>query len=256
MPKKIPSKTKIKVEKKQSKNSIWDIFNFGESYTSLFLGIIVVIIATILLLTFAKGKNISGKSELSTQIKQVQSTPIPTISGTKPTKTQIVLNNKQKPTITVTKKEIKPTITEKKQVSTKNNQVITGSIYTVIQGDTLWNIAENKYNSGYRWVDIQKANNLTNPDLLLVGTKLILPKVDQKITTITKEDITTQPKGGTIQANKISGTSYIVTKGDNLWNIAVRAYGDGYAWTKISNANKLSNPNLIHSGNKLTIPRG
>jgi nucleoid-associated protein YgaU len=44
-------------------------------------------------------------------------------------------------------------------------------------------------------------------------------------------------------------------KGDSLWKIAVRAYGDGYKWVSIAKANKLVNPNLIHSGNVLTLPR-
>jgi len=46
-----------------------------------------------------------------------------------------------------------------------------------------------------------------------------------------------------------------VVKGDNLWQIALRAYGDGYQWVKIARENKLANPDLIHSGNILKIPR-
>ena len=53
----------------------------------------------------------------------------------------------------------------------------------------------------------------------------------------------------------ISSDSYTVVKGDNLWSIAVRAYGDGYKWTEIAKANKLVHPSLIHPGNDLTLPR-
>lgn len=50
--------------------------------------------------------------------------------------------------------------------------------------------------------------------------------------------------------------TYTVVKGDCLWNIAKKFYGDGSKWTKIYNANKskIKNPNLIYPGQKLTIP--
>ncbi|HUV71729.1 MAG TPA: LysM peptidoglycan-binding domain-containing protein [Clostridia bacterium] len=46
-----------------------------------------------------------------------------------------------------------------------------------------------------------------------------------------------------------------MVKGDTLWDISVRAYQDGYRWVEIAEANNLSNPNIIHPGNALTIPR-
>lgn len=50
--------------------------------------------------------------------------------------------------------------------------------------------------------------------------------------------------------------TYTVQKGDCLWNIAKKYYGDGSKWPKIYNANKskIKNPNLIYPGQKLTIP--
>jgi nucleoid-associated protein YgaU len=48
--------------------------------------------------------------------------------------------------------------------------------YTVKRGDTLWAIAQARYNNPYRWVDIAKANNLRNPDLIYVDSKLTLPQ--------------------------------------------------------------------------------
>ncbi|HKZ34643.1 MAG TPA: LysM peptidoglycan-binding domain-containing protein [Patescibacteria group bacterium] len=49
-------------------------------------------------------------------------------------------------------------------------------------------------------------------------------------------------------------TTYSVQKGDHLWGIAIRFYDSGYNWVDIAQANKLVNPNLIHSGNTLEIP--
>lgn len=51
--------------------------------------------------------------------------------------------------------------------------------------------------------------------------------------------------------------SYTVVKGDCLWNIAKKFYGNGSKYTVIYNANEGivgSNPNLIYPGQVLTIP--
>jgi nucleoid-associated protein YgaU len=47
--------------------------------------------------------------------------------------------------------------------------------YTVKTGDTLWSIAQNEYENGYRWVDIARTNNLANPDVIHAGNLLKLP---------------------------------------------------------------------------------
>jgi nucleoid-associated protein YgaU len=120
--------------------------------------------------------------------------------------------------------------------------------YEVKKGDNLWKISENFYTSGYNFVDIVKENNLKNANSIEVGQKLVIPKVEVK-----KATITVAPKSAAIE-----GTSYTTVKGDYLWNIAVRAYSDGYAWTKIYDANKDvigSNPSNLEKGVTLTIPR-
>lgn len=53
------------------------------------------------------------------------------------------------------------------------------------------------------------------------------------------------------------GQTYTVVKGDCLWNIAKKFYGNGSKYTAIYNANKSvigGNPNLIYPGQVLTIP--
>jgi len=47
---------------------------------------------------------------------------------------------------------------------------------------------------------------------------------------------------------------YEVKRGDNLWNIAVAKYGDGFMWTKIASENKIKNASSIEVGQKLTVP--
>jgi 5'-nucleotidase len=45
-----------------------------------------------------------------------------------------------------------------------------------------------------------------------------------------------------------------VVKGDSLWTIAERTYGEGERWTDIAKANKLRRPNLIQVGAELELP--
>ncbi len=117
--------------------------------------------------------------------------------------------------------------------------------YTVIKGDNLWKIAEKKYNDGYAWVKIAKENNIKNASVLYVGQKLKMPVIEKTVSI--ENDI-----------KKIEqGTDYKVIKGDNLWKIAVNAYGDGYKWTTIYQENKAIIPHagLLEIGMIIKIPK-
>jgi len=121
-------------------------------------------------------------------------------------------------------------------------------IYQVVKGDSLWKIAEREYNDGYAWTKIATANNLKNASVLTVGQKLVLPKIEQKVV-IAGTDSS--------ELTISQGSEYKVVKSDSLWKIAVRAYGDGYQWTKIwqENKSKLLNPNGLEIGMILNIPK-
>jgi nucleoid-associated protein YgaU len=54
---------------------------------------------------------------------------------------------------------------------------------------------------------------------------------------------------------KVSTRTYVVQEGEGLFEIAEKIYGNGDLWTKIAEANKLSNPDQIEAGTKLIIPR-
>ena len=192
------------VSRSVARSSVFSRIKWGESYTSLFLGIVVVVVAAVLVFSFLKGKNFNGTS--STQ----------------------------------------STSTSQEQQANKSLP----KTYLVKQGDDLWNISEKIYGSGYNWVDVSKANKLTNPGLLYAGTRLTIPNVKPIIVKNTADPVISAQK-----TSSITGSTYTVVKGDYLWTVAVRAYGDGYKWVKIAKANKLVNPNLIHSGNVLKLPR-
>lgn len=48
---------------------------------------------------------------------------------------------------------------------------------------------------------------------------------------------------------------YVVQKGDNLWKISEKVYGDGHMYTKIAEANNISTDGGLYTGQKLTIPK-
>ncbi len=123
-----------------------------------------------------------------------------------------------------------------------------GRTHLVENGESLWKISLKYYNTGYNWVDIAKENMLVNPNAISAGTTLVIPDVAPKL-------VNQKPTAVSKQLTPITENEYHVVRGDNLWTIAVRAYGDGFRWTEIAQVNKLVNPNLIHSGNTLAIPR-
>lgn len=87
--------------------------------------------------------------------------------------------------------------------------------------------------------------------------------IDYATKTVTVTKPTAAARKPTIKEEKKRETSsepktksYTVKKGDCLWNIAKKYYGNGAQYTKIYNANKgkIKNPNLIYPGQVLTIP--
>jgi nucleoid-associated protein YgaU len=147
--------------------------------------------------------------------------------------------------------------------------------YTVQAGDTLWSIAQKHYNDGFKYTEILKANNMTEKTPLEKGTELIIPKIEgvvaaatptvnpQATDTVVPSPTTaslsgpTGPTGAQVDGQASSASTdrqYTVVKGDNLWNIAVQKYNNGYRWAEIARINNLKNPDLIHPGNVLIMP--
>lgn len=123
--------------------------------------------------------------------------------------------------------------------------------YVVVEGDHLWGIAEANYGSGYNWVDISRENNLMNSDRVLVGQVLMLPKTPVIVIDAMMADEVMMKPGQTV----IEGSEYTVVEGDNLWDISVRAYQDGYRWPDLARENNIANPDVIVVGQILTLAR-
>ena len=82
------------------------------------------------------------------------------------------------------------------------------------------------------------------------GPRLITNSKKTNKTTASKK------KATTTKTNTKKPKTYVVKKGDCLWNLAKRFYGSGSKYTKIYNANRsiIKNPALIYPGMKLKIP--
>ncbi|TSC53597.1 MAG: LysM domain-containing protein [Microgenomates group bacterium LiPW_16] len=171
----------------------------SESYISMVLGLLVVVVIGVLLFNFFSGRGKPGVPTEGVKTEEKQPTPV-----SLPTS------------------------------------------HTVASGENLWLIAEKYFNSGYNWVDIARENKLTNPDYVEVGQVLAIPKAEPILPVTGTDEAVSSP---------ITGVSYTVVTGDNLWDITVRAYGDGFKWVQIAQANNLANPDLIHAGNVLTLPK-
>ncbi len=74
--------------------------------------------------------------------------------------------------------------------------------------------------------------------------------------TVTVRNTTTSTTTTRESSSAPTVKTYTVVRGDCLWNIAKKYYGNGAQYTKIYNANKskISNPNLIYPGQVLVIP--
>ena len=129
-------------------------------------------------------------------------------------------------------------------------------------GDTVKLQGLGKYLSGDYYVkDItrQVSKNGYSHSATLIKTDFgnslkTVSKTSSKNNNTKKES--TEEKVSSSSSSKSAQRTYTVKKGDCLWNIAKKFYGNGALYTKIydANTNKIANPNLIYVGQVFVIP--
>lgn len=111
--------------------------------------------------------------------------------------------------------------------------------YVITDGDDLKAISIRFYGTEDHYLRIAQANNIENPDVITVGQEIKIPKLDTLIE----------------ETDKITGNTYTVQGEEYLWDIAVKAYGDGFRWVDIAKANNIEFPEALPPGTILIIPR-
>lgn len=147
----------------------------------------------------------------------------------------------------------------------------TEQTYTVQAGDSVSSIARDQLGSMDYADEIIAENGITDPNQIEIGDVLVLPDVDGAMEGESMEEEAMEDDDSMMeeeamegevmeeeavtQTISITGDSYTVQKGDHLWDIAERAYGDGNMYTTIIEANNLRNPDRLEEGTVLTLPR-
>lgn len=174
-------------------------FNLQESYPSLILGAIIVVILGLLVANYLSRRGVQQEIDMGVQTEE----------------------------------------TPEEAMAPR-----AGSEYTIRENDSLSKISEQVYGTQDLWPKIASANNVVNPNRILVGDKLQLPA---------REELEAQPSG------VLSQTSYQVKAGETFFTIAEKVYGDGSKWTFLHKANGgrfLPNGNpLVYADSTITVPR-
>ena len=90
-----------------------------------------------------------------------------------------------------------------------------------------------------------------------LGKKEEKPKADFSNVQSGSSSTADEPAAGPIGNTGTSTDTYVVVSGDSLSKIAKRQYGDMNQWHRIYEANRdqIRDPDLIHPGQRLKIPR-
>lgn len=145
--------------------------------------------------------------------------------------------------------------------SNVSNPPAGSSAYVVQAGDTLFSIAT-KFNTTV--AAIQQTNNITNPNALAVGQRLVIPGVvaSSLVTPVptargptptasSTRSAQTAPTKAAVQNSQPE--TYIVKPGDTLAGIAAQF---GVPLAELQRVNNIANANLLSVGQRLIIPNG
>jgi LysM repeat protein len=135
-----------------------------------------------------------------------------------------------------------------------DNPLVAGTpiYHTVTGGDTLGSIA-NRY--GMTISQLMRLNNIADPNVIYRGQQLaVWSTTDAEPNEASVSGAPNEPAATVAEPPAAApSTTYTVQPGDHLALIARRF---GVSWSELAQANNLSNPNQIYSGQTLIIPSG
>lgn len=127
----------------------------------------------------------------------------------------------------------------------RESRALSGRVYEVRPGDTLWAIAQRQFGDPTRWPELFEANRsrLSSPHLIRPNQKLSLGSVKQA------------SRSG-LSRISASDAAYTVRSGDTLGKIAQRRLGKASDWPVLYSLNreKLASPHQIYPGQVLRMP--
>ena len=117
--------------------------------------------------------------------------------------------------------------------------------YVVARGDTLGSIAQRFLGSSEHSRLLASVNGISNPNLVVVGTKLNIPSLDASAL---------QHEAGAPRAG--AGATYKIQSGDTLGAIALSELGSSKLWTEIKALNPGLDEKHLLVGKTIVLPAG
>ncbi|MFC1714890.1 LysM peptidoglycan-binding domain-containing protein [Candidatus Poribacteria bacterium] len=110
--------------------------------------------------------------------------------------------------------------------------------------DSLWNLAEKHYGEPRLWPRIADANGISDVTDIPAGTPIYVPVKGAK-----------RISGKLVKAGGSEVlTTVVYQKGDSLWSLAEKYYGEPKLWSRIADANGISDATDIPVGASIHIP--
>ncbi len=133
-------------------------------------------------------------------------------------------------------------------------------VHVVKAGETLSSISQKYYGTSSNWKAILDANTSVVKDPqgrdLRPNMRLIIPAADKKVASAPSASSGRTLLSATAPKKGSSARTYTVVKGDTLFRIAMKYYGNGERYKDILTANRsvVSKPQDLRPGMKLVIP--